>query len=75
MRHPTPPAIALRASTAAAAPLPDPAGVPREIFEGECRVALTPAGVAALKKAGFKSVVVEASAGAAANFSVRLPCR
>lgn len=46
------------------------AGVPREIYEGERRVALTPAGVAALKKAGFKSVVVEAGAGALANFAV-----
>lgn len=49
------------------------AGVPREIFENERRVALTPAGVAALKKAGFKNVVVEAQAGALANFSVRPP--
>ncbi|GAB4819658.1 hypothetical protein N2152v2_006704 [Parachlorella kessleri] len=43
-------------------------GVPRETFEGERRVALTPAGVAALKKAGFKNVVVEQGAGALANF-------
>ncbi len=35
-------------------------------------MALTPAGVAALKKAGFKNVVVEASAGKMANFSVGL---
>lgn len=46
------------------------AGVPKESFEGERRVALTPAGVAALKKAGFKEVLVESGAGAAANFSV-----
>ncbi|KAL6776704.1 hypothetical protein ACKKBF_B30620 [Auxenochlorella protothecoides x Auxenochlorella symbiontica] len=44
-------------------------GVPKESFEGERRVALTPAGVAALKKAGFKEVLVESGAGAAANFS------
>lgn len=48
-----------------------PAGIPRETYENERRVALTPQGVAALKKAGFKEVVVEAGAGAAANFSVR----
>lgn len=51
----------------------NPAGVPRETYENERRVALTPAGVAALRKAGFKNVVVEAGAGAAANFSVRWP--
>lgn len=39
-----------------APPLNDPAGVPRESFENERRVALTPAGVASLKKAGFKEV-------------------
>ncbi|EFN59205.1 hypothetical protein CHLNCDRAFT_138139 [Chlorella variabilis] len=44
-------------------------GVPRETFENERRVALTPQGVAALRKAGFKSVVVESGAGALANFS------
>jgi NAD(P) transhydrogenase len=44
-------------------------GIPRETYENERRVALTPQGVAALKKAGFKEVVVEAGAGAAANFS------
>ncbi|GAB4817580.1 hypothetical protein N2152v2_004626 [Parachlorella kessleri] len=44
-------------------------GVPRETYENEARVALTPAGVAALKKAGFKNVVVESNAGALANFS------
>lgn len=47
-----------------------PAGVPKEIFENERRVAITPAGVAALTKAGFKSVLVESSAGALAEFSV-----
>ncbi len=48
-----------------------PVGVPRETFENERRVALTPQGVGALKKAGFKEVVVESGAGALANFSVR----
>ena len=43
--------------------------MPRETFENECRVALTPAGVAALRKAGFREVVVESSAGARANFN------
>ena len=47
-----------------------PTGVPRETFENERRVALTPAGVASLLKAGFKNVVVESGAGALANFSV-----
>lgn len=44
-------------------------GVPKETFEGERRVALTPAGVQALRKAGFKAVIVESGAGASANFS------
>ncbi|KAL4423593.1 hypothetical protein ABPG77_004633 [Micractinium sp. CCAP 211/92] len=44
-------------------------GVPRETYENERRVALTPAGVAALRKAGFKSVVVESGAGKLASFS------
>jgi hypothetical protein len=47
------------------------AGVPRETAEYERRVALSPAGVAALAKAGF-SVNVERDAGAFARFSVRL---
>ncbi len=47
------------------------AGVPKETFENERRVAITPAGVATLTKAGFKSVLVESSAGALAEFSVR----
>ena len=47
------------------------AGVPKETYESEARVALSPAGVAALRKAGFAGVVVESSAGVAANFSVR----
>ncbi|KAI7844259.1 hypothetical protein COHA_002057 [Chlorella ohadii] len=44
-------------------------GVPKETFPGEQRVALTPAGAAALLKAGFKAVVVERGAGAAAEFA------
>jgi NAD(P) transhydrogenase len=44
-------------------------GVPKESHAGERRVALTPAGAAALLKAGFRGVAVEAGAGAAANFS------
>jgi H+-translocating NAD(P) transhydrogenase len=43
-------------------------GVARETFPGERRVALTPAGAAALRKAGFDGVRVETGAGAAANF-------
>ena len=45
-------------------------GVPKETFSGEKRVALSPAGVAALLKAGFKGVRVEKGAGAAAKFTV-----
>lgn len=44
--------------------------MPKETGENEARVALTPAGVASLLKAGFGKVVVEKSAGAAANFTV-----
>ncbi len=47
------------------------AGVPKETFQGEARVSLTPAGAASLRKAGFGGVVVEAGAGAAARFAVR----
>jgi alanine dehydrogenase len=39
-------------------------GLPREVKDGECRVALTPAGVAR-----FKDVIVEAGAGAGIGFS------
>ena len=42
-------------------------GVPRETFPGERRVALVPAAVPALAKAGLE-VVVEAGAGAAAGY-------
>eukprot|EP00197_Chlamydomonas_leiostraca_P006463 CAMPEP_0202869410 /NCGR_PEP_ID=MMETSP1391-20130828/12438_1 /ASSEMBLY_ACC=CAM_ASM_000867 /TAXON_ID=1034604 /ORGANISM="Chlamydomonas leiostraca, Strain SAG 11-49" /LENGTH=293 /DNA_ID=CAMNT_0049549723 /DNA_START=91 /DNA_END=969 /DNA_ORIENTATION=- len=44
-------------------------GVPKESHEGERRVALTPSSAAALLKAGFKSVVVEAGAGVGARFT------
>ncbi|XP_076217234.1 NAD(P) transhydrogenase, mitochondrial-like isoform X3 [Aptenodytes patagonicus] len=43
-------------------------GVPKEIFENEKRVALSPAGVQTLVKQGF-SVVVESGAGEASKFS------
>ena len=42
-------------------------GVPREIKDGECRVALTPAGTDALVHAGH-TVQIEESAGAASGF-------
>ena len=48
----------------------DRAGVPRETFKNEQRVAVTPASCAALLKAGFQGVVVESGAGAAAGFVV-----
>lgn len=44
-------------------------GVPRETAANERRVSLTPAGVQALLKQGFREVVVESGAGAAAEFS------
>jgi hypothetical protein len=44
-------------------------GLPKESFAGERRVALTPASVAALVKAGVKSVLVESGAGTAAKFT------
>jgi NAD(P) transhydrogenase subunit alpha len=43
-------------------------GIPKEIFTGECRVAATPDTAKILQKYGFE-VLVEADAGAAANFS------
>lgn len=43
-------------------------GVPKESFEGEKRVALTPKNVEQLKKAGF-SVIVEKGAGVGAKLS------
>jgi NAD(P) transhydrogenase subunit alpha len=42
-------------------------GVPKETFPGERRVALVPASIAALKKAGIE-VQIEAGAGASAGF-------
>ena len=43
-------------------------GVPREIHEGERRVATTPDVAGQLQKLGY-AVVVEKDAGAAANYS------
>ncbi|KAJ8287297.1 hypothetical protein GJAV_G00049960 [Gymnothorax javanicus] len=43
-------------------------GVPKEVFQNELRVALSPAGVEALIKQGF-NVTVESGAGDAAKFS------
>lgn len=43
-------------------------GVAREAFASERRVALTPSGVSALRKAGIGRVRVESYAGAAAQF-------
>lgn len=43
-------------------------GVPREVFPGERRVAITPANVALLLKKGYGKVVVERGAGSAAEF-------
>ena len=48
-------------------------GVPKESYPGEKRVSTTPAGVAMLLKDGFKEVLVETGAGAAAEFSVGRP--
>ena len=43
-------------------------GVPREIFESERRVALTPQNAALLRKKGFGKVLVERNAGVGAQF-------
>ena len=43
-------------------------GVPKEVFPGEKRVALSPEAVTKLNKQGFK-VQVESKAGEASNFS------
>ena len=51
------------------------AGVPKETFKNEQRVAVTPASCAALLKARFRGVTVESGAGAAAGFCVRPPLR
>jgi NAD(P) transhydrogenase len=44
-------------------------GVPKESYANERRVALTPASVANLIKAGVKAVFVEAGAGVEAKFT------
>lgn len=44
-------------------------GVPKERFEAERRVAITPEKVAALRKSGVSEVRVEASAGVLASFA------
>ena len=43
-------------------------GAPKETFDGEKRVAMTPQSAAALKKLGYECLI-EAGAGAAARFS------
>ena len=45
-------------------------GTPKEIFEGENRVAMTPASAKDLQKLGY-DCVIETDAGAAAGFSDR----
>ena len=47
--------------------------MPKETLDREKRVALTPAGVAALLKYGFNSVLVQSTAGEAAKFKVCHP--
>jgi NAD(P) transhydrogenase len=44
--------------------------VPKETFEGEKRVAITPTVVKTLLKAGFKEIRVEKGAGEASEFTV-----
>lgn len=51
------------------------AGVPKETFPDEKRVALSPSGVEALLKAGFQAVYVEGGAGASSSFGVRFKGR
>jgi hypothetical protein len=46
------------------------AGVPKEVFDGERRVAVTPTVVKTLLKQGFKGVLVESGAGGKAEFNV-----
>lgn len=48
--------------------VPTKIGIPKETFPGECRVAATPNTVKVLQKQGFE-VLIEQSAGEAANFS------
>lgn len=45
-------------------------GIPKEIYNNECRVAATPNTVKKLQKLGFE-ILVESNAGAAANFTDR----
>lgn len=45
-------------------------GVPKENFDGEKRVAVTPAVVRTLLKSGFKEIRVEKRAGEASEFTV-----
>lgn len=47
-------------------------GVPKESYKGEARVALSPAGVSSLLKAGFKGVVVDSGAGEGSKFQVSI---
>lgn len=62
--------LASAAPAARALPYADMSvGVAREVFRGEHRVALTPAGAATLRDAGFARVLVEHDAGAMAGFS------
>jgi alanine dehydrogenase len=44
--------------------------VPKETFQDERRVAITPTVVQNLLKAGFNSIVIESGAGKEAQFSV-----
>lgn len=44
-------------------------GIPKEIYPGERRVAITPQNVALLRKKGFSQVLVQEGAGEQANFS------
>ncbi len=48
-------------------PIAKKIGVPKEVFEGECRVAATPETAKKLQKMGFE-VLIEKGAGANANF-------
>lgn len=78
--QPSSPAVSVRATAAPVTTETTPSvasvayseltvGVPRENFPGERRVAVTPAGVESLLKAGFKAVYVESGAGKEAQFS------
>ncbi len=45
-------------------------GVPKESWDGERRVSLSPAALQGLLKAGFKGAIVESGAGVGARFTV-----